>query len=190
MKHLPNHFVKKAVLVCILLVAAALFGWLFHRRYEIVERAPQPVGAPVFPSVDFVLASPIEIRGLNCDMISVDRAGNLYLANPRFMTTFLSSIAEGSAHLLEDKKISVYLIKSTRPSGTVSGPEITFVVQYETGELVSSEVIECEGETILMPESEQKKWGVVLASFLLTAQNLYAYVDGHPTMLAATPAPP
>ena len=55
---------------------------------------------------------------------------------------------------------------------------------------MSSEVIECEGETILMPESEQKKWGVVLASFILTAQNLYAYVDGHPTMLAATPAPP
>ena len=82
MKYLPNHFVKKAVLVCILLVAAALFGWLFHRRYEIVERAPQPVGAPVFPSVDFVLDSPIEIRGLNCDVISVDRAGNLYLANP------------------------------------------------------------------------------------------------------------
>lgn len=190
MKYLPNHFVKKAVLVCILLVAAALFGWLFHRRYEIVERAPQPVGAPVFPSVDFVLDSPIEIRGLNCDVISVDRAGNLYLANPRFMTTFLSSIAEGGAYLLEDKKISVHLIKSTRPSGTVSGPEITFVVQYETGELVSSKVIECEGETILMPESEQKKWGVVLASFLLTAQNLYAYVDGHPTMLAATPAPP
>ena len=142
MKHLPNHFVKKAVLVCILLVAAALFGWLFHRRYEIVERAPQPVGAPVFPSVDFVLASPIEIRGLNCDAISVDRAGNLYLANPRFMTTFLDSTAEGGARLLEDKKISVHLIKSTRPSGTVSGPEITFVVQYETGELVSSKVIE------------------------------------------------
>ena len=125
------------------------------------------------PGVRFVLENPVKVQGLNCDAMTIDRQGNLYLASPRFMATFADCVAEGSAHLQENHQIVVQLTKqveTSRPSGTVNGPQITFVVDYETGELISSEVIEMEGNTILMPESEQKKWGQVFAAFIRTAQ--------------------
>ncbi len=150
-----------------------------------------PAPADTLCSVQFILtgsvALPVEIHGLNCDAMTVDAQGAIYLANPRFMATFADCSAEGSAYLQEGGQIAVHLTKAvetSRPSGTVNGPQITFVVNYETGELLSSEVTELEGHTILMPESEQEKWGKVLASLLLTARTMEESLQDSPSAFA------
>lgn len=184
-------FIKVIVLFFTLILVAIggilTISWSMHREND--SSSPESLNtissgtvtptSENFPSISFVLGDhatiPIRICGLNCDMMTVDSQGNMYIANPRFMATFSDCTAEGSAYLQENNQIVVHLTKSvvtSRPSGTVNGPQIHFVIDYKNGELISSEVKELEGNTIQMPESEQEKWGCILASFILTARTI------------------